>query len=43
MYTNLMIPRLRLRQFSGENGRPGVGWTAPDGEGVGGVGVFEFL
>jgi hypothetical protein len=43
MYTNLMIPRLRLIQFSGENGRPRVGWIAPDGEAAGCVGAFESM
>jgi hypothetical protein len=39
--TNLMIPALRLIQFSSETGRPRVGWVAPDGEAVGCVGEFQ--
>jgi hypothetical protein len=41
--TNLMMPALRLIQFSGGDGRPRVGWIAPDGEAVGCVGDFPSM
>jgi hypothetical protein len=41
--TNLMIPPLRLIQFSAENGQPRVGWIAPGGEAVGCVGAFRTM
>jgi hypothetical protein len=38
--TNLIMPGLRLIQFSTESGQPGVGWITPDGVAVGRVGTF---
>jgi hypothetical protein len=41
--TNLIIPALRLIQFSSETGQPQVGWISPDGEAVGCVGTFRSM
>jgi hypothetical protein len=41
IYTNLMIPPLRLIQFLEDSGRPRVGSVTANGENVGRVGSFE--
>jgi hypothetical protein len=38
--SNLIMPALRLIQFSMESGQPGIGWVTPDGVAVGRVGTF---
>jgi len=41
--SKLIMPGLRLIQFSTENGQPGVGWVSPDGKSVGRVGAFASM